>query len=141
MLHKELLMMKLWQKIINVNRREQGITFMETVIALAILGVISVAFLSGLTTASKSVFLADKKATAESLAQSQMEWMKDRSYSYNATAYSPAPIPDGKDYMHFSAVITAEPLHIPDDGIQKVTVTIIRDSQALVSLEGYKMDR
>jgi len=134
-------MMKFWQIIKNFIRSEAGITFMETVIALAILGVVSVAFLSGLTTASKSVFLADKKATAESLAQSQMEWAKDRSYSYNATAYSAAPIPDGKDYWYYSAVITAEPLHIPDDGIQKVTVTILRDNEALVSLEGYKVDR
>jgi len=141
MLHKELLMMKLWHIIKNFMRREAGITFMETVIALAILGFVSVAFLSGLTTASKSVFLADKKATAESLAQSQMEWVKDTGYSYNATAYSSAPIPDSKDFMHFSAVITAEPLHIPDDGIQKVIVTILRDSRELVSLEGYKMDR
>jgi prepilin-type N-terminal cleavage/methylation domain-containing protein len=133
--------MRFWQKIINIYRRESGFTFMETVIALAILGAISVSFLNGLTTASKSVFIADEHSTAESLAQSQMEWVKDASYSYNATTYTSAPIPDGKDYQHYSAVITAEALHGSDDGIQKVTVTIRHDSQVMVRLEGYKADR
>jgi len=122
-------------------RRESGITFMETAIALAILGVISVAFLNGLTTTSKSVFMTDERSTAESLAQSQMEWVKNASYAYDATTYSSAPVPGGKDYQHYSAVIAAEPLHTPDDGIQKITVTIQRSSKDIFHLEGYKVDR
>lgn len=133
--------MRFWQKIINIYRRESGLTFMETVIALAILGAVSVSFLSGLTTASKSVFITDEHSTAESLAQSQMEWVKDATYSYNTTSYASAPIPSGKDYQQYSAVITAEGLHEPDDGIQKVIVTIRHDGQILVYLEGYKVDR
>ncbi len=140
MLHKEL-MMRFRQVIESISRRESGISFLETVIALAILGVISVTFLNGLTSASKSVFIADERTTAESLAQSQMEWVKDAGYSYNATAYSSAPIPGGKDYQHYSALIAAESLHTPDDGIQKVIVTIIHDSKELIHLEGYKVDR
>jgi len=50
-------LMKFWPMIKSCIRRESGITFMETAIALAILGVISVAFLNGLTTTSKSVFM------------------------------------------------------------------------------------
>ena len=133
--------MRFWQKIITIYRRESGLTLLETVIALAILGAVSVSFLHGLTTASKSVFITDEHSTAESLAQSQMEWVKDASYSYNATAYASAPIPGGKDYQHYSAVITAEALHEPDDGIQKVIATIRHDGKVLVLLEGYKVDR
>lgn len=133
--------MRFWQKIINIYRRESGVTFMETAIGLAILGTVSLAFLHGLTTASKSVFIADEYSTAESLAQSQMEWVKDASYSYNATTYASAPIPSGKDYRRYSAVITAEALHGSDDGIQKITVTIRHDGQPMVHLEGYKTDR
>ena len=65
--------------------RESGITLIETVVALAILGAIAVIFLSGLATASKAAFIADEQATAESLAQSQMEWIKNASYVYSAT--------------------------------------------------------
>ena len=133
--------MRLWQKIMGLNRRELGITFLETVIALAILGAVSVSFLNGLTSASKSAFIVDEKTTAESLAQSHMEWVKNASYSYNTTSYSAAPIPDGKDYIQYSSVISAEPLNNPDDGIQKITVTIQRAGKDVYLLQGYKVDR
>ena len=90
------------------------------VVALAVLGTIAVCFLSGLVTTSKAAFTADEQATAQSLARSQMEWIKNA--SYNATGYSSARIPGSKDYINYSANITAEPLHDPDDGIQKITV-------------------
>ena len=120
---------------------ESGVTFMETAVALAILGVIAVTFLNGLTTTSKTVFLTDEQVTAESLAQSQIEWVKSANYSYGATTYTPAPLPSGKDYLDYSALIKAEPLHDPDDGIQKITVTIRRSDKGVLRLEGYKVDR
>jgi type II secretory pathway pseudopilin PulG len=122
-------------------RRERGTTLIETAVALAILGAIAVTFLSGLATTTKAVGLTDEQTTAESLAQSQMEWVKNASYSYNATGYSPASIPGGKDYINYSAIIAAESLHDPDDGIQKITVTVKRSDKEVIKLEGYKVDR
>ncbi|GAI30919.1 unnamed protein product, partial [marine sediment metagenome] len=49
--------------------------------------------------------------------------------------------PGGKDYINYSAIITAEPLHDPDDGIQKITVTVKRSDKEVIKLEGYKVDR
>jgi len=121
--------------------RESGVTLIETVIALTILGVIAVAFLSGLATTSRAVFIVDERITAESLARSQVEWVKNVDYTYNATEYSPAPIPSGGDYINYSATIAAEPLHAPDDGIQKITVTVKRSDKGVIKLEGYKVDR
>jgi len=121
--------------------RESGVTLIEAVVALAILGTIGVTFLSGLATTSKAAFIADEQATAESLAQSQMEWVKNAGYSYNATAYSSAPIPGSKDYINYSVTIAAEPLHNPDGGIQKITVTVKRSDEGVIKLEGYKVDR
>jgi len=131
-----------WFRMLRIfNGRESGVTFLETIVALAILGVIAVTFLNGLTTASKATFIADEQTTAESLAQSQMEWVKNADYSYNATAYSPVPIPVGKDYINYSVIITASPLHDPDDGIQKITVTVKHSDEGVIKLEGYKVDR
>jgi len=121
--------------------RESGVTLIEAVVALAIVGTIAVTFLGGVVTTSKAAFTADERATAESLAQSQMEWAKNSDYVYGATQYSSAPMPSGKDYINYSATNAAEPLHDPDDGIQKITVTVARSGEEVITLEGYKVDR
>ena len=121
--------------------RESGVTLLETVVALAILGTIAVTFLSGLLTSSRAALTADEHATAISLAQSQMEWAENATYLPHANSYSPAPIPSGSDYTDYSATISAESLHEPDDGIQKITVTIKRSGEEVITLEGYKVYR
>ncbi|MBI2329068.1 MAG: type II secretion system protein [Chloroflexi bacterium] len=121
--------------------RESGVTFLETVVALAVLGTIAVIFLGGLVTTSKAAFTADERATAESLGQSQMEWTQSADYIYGATQYPPAAIPGDKDYINYSANITTQPLHEPDDGIQKITVIVKRSGEQVLTLEGYKTDR
>jgi len=134
-------MVRLCRRAIEWMKREGGITLLESVVALSILGVVSAAFLNGLTTASKSVYISDEYTTAESLAQSQMEWAKDLPYVENATGYAPAPLPGGGDYLEYSVNITAVPLHDPDDGIQKITVRIKHFDKTSIILEGYKGQR
>lgn len=121
-------------------RRQRGVSLMETVVALGILAAISVTFLNGLATTSQATYVADEHTTASSLAQSQMEWAKNADYAYEATGYAPAPLPDDKDYLNYSASIAAQPLHSPDDGIQKITVTIQHSGEGVLRLEGYKVD-
>lgn len=133
--------MRLFQKLFRFSSGESGVTFIETIVALAILGMIGVTFLNGLTTASKSVLITDRQTTAINLAQSQMEWVKNVSYSYDATEYSPAPIPGSKDYIDYSAAISAQPLNTPDNGIQKITVSIYHSGEPVMILESYKVDR
>ena len=120
---------------------EWGIGLIEMLVALAILSAVAVAFLSGLATASRADIIDDEQATAESLARSQMEWLRDVDYVYDATEYSPAPLPTDEDYINYSVITAAEPLHDPDDGIQKVTVTVKRLDKEIVTLEDYKVDR
>ena len=67
-----------------------------------------------------------------------MEWAKSANYTDNTTQYSPAPIPGGKDYINYSANITAQPLH---NGIQKIIVTVNRSDEQVFTLEGYKVER
>lgn len=120
---------------------ELGATLIETLVALALLGLIAVAFLSGLATTSRAVIIADEQATAESLAQSQMEWVKNTDYVNGASEYPPAPVPSEQDYINYSATINVESLHDPDDGIQKIIVTVKRCDKEIIKLEGYKVDR
>ena len=125
-----------------VSRGESGVTLLETLIALAILGIISVAFLSGLTTTSRAAIITDRGATAESLALSQMESVKNDACVYvpEATQYTPVQISDDVSYTGFAATITAAPLESPDDGVQKITVTITHFGVDVYVLQGYKVD-
>jgi hypothetical protein len=50
-------------------------------------------------------------------------------------------MPGGGDYSKYSVTITAEPLQVPDDGIQKITVTIKYSDKVVIGLEGYKVKR
>ena len=121
--------------------RESGMAFLETLVALALLGIIAIVFLSGLATTIKANVIADERTTAESLARSQMEWAKQTNYIYDTAGYSPAAIPADEDYAGYAAIITAEPLHSPDEGIQKITVTVTRNEEEILILESYKVDR
>lgn len=122
-------------------RGQSGVTLVETLVSLAILGTVTVAFLSGLATTSRAAIVSDRHSTADNLAQVQMETVKRVAYVYEASGYSPAPLPSGDDYTVYSAAITAAPLNSPDDGIQRITVTISRVGVAEYTLVSYKVDR
>jgi type II secretory pathway pseudopilin PulG len=119
---------------------ESGFGFLEALAALAILGVVAVTFLSGLATTSKAVMIADEQALAEGLARSQLEYLKNYPYEYDADDYPVDPaltIPTGWSVL--TPVVT--PVHATDDGIQKITVTIQRNSQTVFVMEAYKVNR
>ncbi len=120
---------------------EKGFAFIETVIALALLGIIAVAFLSGLATSSKGTIVANSRVTAISLAQTQIEGVKKSDYVYDATGYSAAPIPSSQDYTGYSVQIDSAPLNSPDDGIQKITVTVKHWDEDALQLDVYKVDK
>ena len=59
---------------------QRGISLIEILIGLALLGIIGVAFLNGLSTTSRAVMVSQEKVIVESLATSQMEHIKTQSY-------------------------------------------------------------
>jgi len=112
--------------------RSRGFTLIEVVIAIALVGIISIAFLSALSNASTILIITDERATAESLARSQMEYVKNEPKS----ATYPSTIPDAYQEAGYSANITADLLKV---GIQKITIIIAHDDEELVTLVGYKV--
>ncbi len=130
----------------------KGFSLIEVLIALALLGIIGVAFLSGLATASKALFIADERTTAESLARSQMEYVKNCSYEYGASpSYEQVDVESLTHPGYFISVDappidpdTGAALANPgdDEGIQKITVTIEHpDGDEVITLDGYKVNR
>jgi prepilin-type N-terminal cleavage/methylation domain-containing protein len=145
-------------------KSEKGFSLVETIIALALLGIVAVAFLGGLSTASKVIFTADERATAESLARTQMEYVRNQPYSsaswdYTVTSSPPPNSTDppswydaskpnppllSSDYAGYTVIVNVVLLHSTDDGIQKVIVLVYHPYDAahpddyVVKLEGYR---
>jgi len=119
---------------------ERGFSLVETVIAIALLGIVAVAFLGALSTASRSIFIADERATAESLARTEMEYVRNQDYTTAPQAYE-------KVYDGYTVKVSVKPLHKTDDGIQKITVVVYHPYDAahpedyVVKLEGYRSQR
>ena len=68
-------------------RNQKGFTLIELIVALALLGLIAIAYLGALATASTAIIISDERTTAESLARSQMEYVKNRDYSDSVWSY------------------------------------------------------
>ena len=121
-------------------KSEKGFALIETLVALALLGVIAVAFLSSVATTSKAGSIANKQAIAESLVRSEAEYVKNCAYQYSASEYPVDPS------LTVPASWTVPPpavglVHATDDGIQEVTVTAEHNGEEVLSLKIYKVDR
>lgn len=116
-------------------KSERGVSFIETVVALALLGIIGVTFLSALATSSNARLIADEHASARIIAESQMEDIKKQCYasSYNATASILA------EYPGYS-ILTPE-VDSLGNGLQKITITVRHHNKDITTLESYKVDR
>jgi len=112
--------------------RSRGFTLIDILIAMALFGIIAIAFLSALSTASTILIITDDRATAESLARSQMEDLKNQP---GLLSSGDLPIPE-YEQAGYSANFTADLLRI---GLQKITIKIYRHDEELVTLVGYKV--
>ena len=113
---------------------QRGFTLIEVILAIALLGIIAVAFLGAMGTGSLALFIADERATAESLARSQMEYVKNQGYKV-VESYETIEPPAGYDIKLDPPPVQLEP------GLQKITVTVSHHGKPVVTLEGYKVDR
>jgi len=133
-----------------LRRNEGGVTLLETLVALALLGLVAVALLSGLTTAARATFIADEQATAESLARSEIEYIKGQEYE-TAGQYQHRAQREGfampTGYTTDTTVNSIDPATgetVPpgqDQGIQKITVTVEHNGNHIITVESYKAQR
>jgi len=112
---------------------QRGLGLVETLVAVAILGTAVVAFATGLSAGSIAVRGQDEIAVTQGLAQTQLEYTK--SYAYNPGAVTYPAVAAPPDYS-ISVGVSAVPG--TDANMQKITVTVSREGQAIETVEGYK---
>jgi prepilin-type N-terminal cleavage/methylation domain-containing protein len=130
---------------------EQGVTLIETLVALAILGATAVVFLVGLTTSSKAVMISQERVAADSLAKSQMEYIKSQKTYIPEEDYDPSDsyksyqlinIPSDLIEQGYAIVINPpEDISEADANIQKITVIVTHDGDEVFRLVNYKVNR
>lgn len=105
----------------------------ESLIAVAIVGIALVAFLAAMSTGSMAVGVTDRHVTAENLARTQMEDVMGQAY---AASYSTIAVPTG-----YSIGVAVSDVGGRDQNeIQKVTVQVSYDTDS-VTLETYRVNR
>jgi Tfp pilus assembly protein PilV len=115
---------------------QAGVGLVETLVAVAILGVTLVTLLAAISTGSIGVATTEERVSAENLARSQLEYAKSQPYSTAPASYATVTPPAGY-------AISADAISIPegDSSVQKITVTVTRDGDTLLTVEDYKVDR
>jgi hypothetical protein len=118
---------------------EKGISTLEVLLAIVILGLVGVCFLGGVGTGTKATVITGEQATAESLVRSEAEYVKGCGYQYDASEYLVDPtltIP-----AEWAVSTYVEPVHSSDDGLQAVTITAEHQGETALSIVIYKVAR
>lgn len=117
-------------------RRESGVTLVEALIAVAVLGGGVLTMVLAMSGGAMAVRENDCQATAQSLARSQLEYVKN--YTYNATATTYPVISTPADYSIYVGVSA-----VPggDADIQKITANITEGGTLIMTVEDYKVNR
>jgi prepilin-type N-terminal cleavage/methylation domain-containing protein len=125
-------------KMLKLIKTEKGFSLIEVLIAVGLVGLMAAAFLMAIATASKAVLLADERTTAESLAKSQIESIKEQEYD-DAGLYLPIDTSGIEEYENYEIVYPIDFMPL-EDGLQKITVTIMHQDKVVFTLEGYKVE-
>jgi type II secretory pathway pseudopilin PulG len=125
-----------WLNTFQAFKDEGGISLVEAIVTIAVIGVALVAFSIALSTGSLAVNESDQEVTAQSLARTQMEYVKGCAYDPYATTY---PAVDTTENFSISVAVTSVPG--ANINIQKVTATISKNAVVLLTVEDYKVKR
>jgi type II secretory pathway pseudopilin PulG len=122
---------------------ERGVTLVEAVISIALIGIIGAAIYTGLGTSSTVLLNTDARETAKNLAESQMEDIKGRTFNpgSGSAVYAIAPIPLEQQGNYSASIEVIDGLSLVpprDSNIQQIIVTITGPG-ITYTLEDYKV--
>jgi type II secretory pathway pseudopilin PulG len=116
--------------------QEAGIGLAETLVALGILGVTAVTFMTALSAGTISVSNAEQQTTGQELARTQIETIKAAAYDASGKSYTTIAAPDG---YHLN-IDTSSRIY-DSDSIQRIIVEVTYHDQQVIKLESFKVNR
>lgn len=127
---------KKWVSRILTDRSEAGLSLVEALVAIAILGGGVLTMILAMSGGALAVQENGQEVTAQSLARTELEYIKNYTYEPGVTTYPAISVPEG---YGISVNVSAVPGG--NTKIQKVTVSITRDSTVIMTVEDYKVNR
>jgi prepilin-type N-terminal cleavage/methylation domain-containing protein len=127
------------KRLFNRLKESNGFTLVEVLVAMALLGIIGVGFLSALGGASRALLMTDVKQTARNIAEMQMEQIKSQGWQL---AYG--PVTDDPDvaaqYPGFDIDIEADEFpRPPDSNLQRITISVLHSGKEVYTVTSYKV--
>ena len=124
--------------ILNINKSQTGISLLESLVALGIISVIAVVFLGGLQTSLNATITGKEQAIAQSLARSELDYIK--SVDYDSAGYSVSPHIDLPEGWSIPTPLV-EQVAGTGGGLQKISVTPEHNGVPVLTISTYKMYR
>lgn len=121
---------------------ERGAGLVEVLVAVAIMAIILTIFLSALSTGSLATRVVWERVTAENIARSQLEYIKDYGTYNTVTETTPGAYPTITSIAPgYTITVTASPITATNFDIQLITVTVFYDGEPTFTIEEYKVNR
>ena len=126
---------------------QNGVALVEELVSVAIIGLGIVILIAMITTGVLGARQVDDKVSAEVLARSQLELVKDAAYQADPSS---SPYPAVAAVPGYSVTLNIDYWHagnanfqsgLRNDGLQRITVTVSSGGTQLVQLADYKVDR
>ncbi|MFC1991357.1 prepilin-type N-terminal cleavage/methylation domain-containing protein [Chloroflexota bacterium] len=139
------LLAKLWLRL---HHRQKGFTLIETLLAVAIFAAIGIAAMNGLFIGYKSLDVCQERTFAESLAKSQVEYIKDQNYiplihyEPGVLEYQVIDIPADLESAGYTVEIsppeTVEPAGVSGYELQGITIIVKRNGDIKLTVIFYR---
>ena len=137
------MMSHLIRMVQRLSAQTRGFTLIEVVISIALMAILGVALLQGLSTMARGQGIHDERVGALVATQVHLESIKQAPYDSSVTAtpgpgYTALPVQRTVDNIVFDMQIIAQQI---ETGVQLVTVVVSNSGREINRLQAYKVDR
>jgi type II secretory pathway pseudopilin PulG len=126
-----------WLKTIikcrNKHSSERGFSLIESAVAILLMGGCVLTLVMSMSGGALAVQKDDQEVTAQGLARTQMETVKNSAFG---SSYSAVTAPAG-----YAVSVTVESVPGADTNIQQVIAVVTRDGNTVFTLQDYKVNR